>query len=224
MKLRAIHPLWYLLSIPLLSLIYVLINKPPSTVYSMATDLDGLIPFSAPFVAAYGIWMPFVYLSLLYFYRVDRTLYFRTLTAYVISVSICYVIYLVFQTTVARPILDPAATGLWTTLVRFIYENDGPYNCFPSIHCLSSYLLFRAAQTSGRMRRGTVILFGVIAWSIIVSTVFIKQHVVMDAVAGIALAHVVYALVRRAVNPGAAVASRAPGTTSASTSPSEVGG
>lgn len=82
-------------------------------------------------------------------------------------------------------------------LVRTLYtdNNDAPYNCFPSIHCLSSYLLYLAARKSPNLKRWVVVCIGVIVWSIIISTVFVKQHVVMDVFAGIMLGHLIFSLI-----------------------------
>lgn len=191
MKRVLAHPLWMLLAIPTLGLIYTLINQEPVQVWMLYTDLDDLIPFMKIFIIPYAIWMPFLYLTFIFFFFKDRPTYYRTLLAYVISVLICYVIYAIFQTTVPRAELD--GNDLLSWLVLFVYTNDAPFNCFPSIHCLSSYLLFRAATQSNAIGRGTKIGIGIITWSIILSTVFVKQHVVMDVFAGIMLGHVIFA-------------------------------
>ncbi|RJE87493.1 phosphatase PAP2 family protein [Paenibacillus sp. 1011MAR3C5] len=191
MKRVLAHPLWMLLAIPTLGLIYTLINQEPVQVWMLYTDLDDLIPFMKIFIIPYAIWMPFLYLTLIFFFFKDRPTYYRTLLAYVISVLICYAIYAIFQTTVPRAELE--GNDLLSWLVQFVYTNDAPFNCFPSIHCLSSYLLFRAATQSKEIGSGTKIGIGIITWSIILSTVFVKQHVVMDVFAGIMLGHVIFA-------------------------------
>ncbi|REK71161.1 phosphatase PAP2 family protein [Paenibacillus paeoniae] len=190
-----VHPLWMLLAIPTLGYIYVLINREPQAVWMLYTDLDDLIPFIKAFIIPYAIWMPFLYLTLIFFFFKDRATYYRTLLAYVISVLTCYVIYTIFQTTVPRAEL--VGDDLLSRLVMFVYTNDAPFNCFPSIHCLSSYLLFRAASQSKAIGRGTTIGIGIISWSIILSTVFVKQHVVMDVFAGVMLGHFIFTLAGR---------------------------
>lgn len=193
MKKVLVHPLWSILIIPLLSLVYVAINREPPLTRTLYTDLDGMIPFLKLFIIPYMIWMPFLYLTLVYFYFKDRRLYFHTLLAYAVCVLICYGIYWKFQTTVPR--LELQGDDLLSRMVAFVYRNDAPYNCFPSIHCLSSYLLFLAARNSPAIRDRTAVLIGILAWVIIVSTLFVKQHVVMDAFAGIMLAHLVFSLI-----------------------------
>lgn len=195
MKKEAYYPLLLLLIIPLLSLVYVLLNQLPLRVNNLYTDLDHAIPFVKGFILAYMVWMPFLYLTLVYFFFHDRSAYYQTLIAYTGSVLICYAIYLIFQTTVPRPEL--VGTDWLSRFVQFVYTNDAPYNCFPSIHCLSSYLLLRAAAKSRSIPRKAKLLIGIIAWLVIISTLFVKQHVVLDAAAGIMLGHAAYWAARR---------------------------
>ncbi|WP_373231027.1 phosphatase PAP2 family protein [Cohnella sp.] len=193
MKKLFFHPLWSILVIPVLGLIYVTINREPPLPRTLYTDLDDTIPFLKYFIIPYMVWMPFLYLTLIYFYFKDRRLYFHTLLAYIGSVLICYGIYLTFQTTVPR--LEMQDNDLLSRMVMFVYQNDAPYNCFPSIHCLSSYLLFIAARKSPAIRIRVVVVIGFFAGAIIVSTVFVKQHVVMDVLAGVMLGHIVFSFV-----------------------------
>lgn len=106
---------------------------------------------------------------------------------------ISYVIYLLFQTTVPRPIL--LGSDFLTRLVGFIYSYDNPFNCFPSLHVLTSYLLIKGIRESKpKIAVDTVIIIG-IATVIILSTQFIKQHVVLDVVFAVLLGDGVYKLV-----------------------------
>ncbi|MFS0728069.1 phosphatase PAP2 family protein [Paenibacillus sp. 1P07SE] len=183
------YPLLLLLVIPLMGLLYVWINREPGQLHLLVTDLDSKIPMIKAFIVPYMIWMPFLYLTLIYFYYRDKRLYYETLIAYTVSVLICYGVYMVFQTTVPRAEL--AGDDLLSRMVKFVYANDQPFNCFPSIHCLTSYLLFHAASRSRAVSRRVLLGIGLLSWTIIVSTVFVKQHVVLDVFAGIMLAHVV---------------------------------
>ncbi|RXZ80546.1 inositol phosphorylceramide synthase [Paenibacillaceae bacterium] len=193
MKKFSHYPLLLLLAIPTLGLIYVFINQEPQFSRTLYTDLDDVIPFLKIFIVPYMIWMPFLYGCFIYFYFKDRRLYYHTMLAYVVSVLICYGIYMVFQTTVPRAEL--LQTDLLSRMVQFVYTNDQPFNCFPSIHCLSSYLLFMAALKSKAISRRAVLVIGIVTWSIIVSTVFVKQHVVIDVFAGVMLGHLVFATI-----------------------------
>lgn len=87
--------------------------------------------------------------------------------------------------------------GLLDRLVAAVYRFDEPYNCFPSTHVLTSYfmiLAFRSSPAFGRGIRNAVTLISV---TIILSTLFVKQHVLMDAAGAIALAELIWRVLEK---------------------------
>jgi hypothetical protein len=185
-------PLSLMLIFPVLGELYHLVNKLPAEVYSLMTPIDEAIPFIKYFSLPYSIWIFFIYACVIYFFIRDRTSYYRAMFIYTISALTCYVIYLVFQTTVPRPEVigyDPFAQ-----LMRFIYARDFPYNCFPSIHSFSSYMVMRLILVSPARNRMNILLISGMSLLIIASTLFVKQHVIWDIISAIALVEIYYFL------------------------------
>jgi len=190
---KKLLPLTTMLVFPFLGMLYALMNKPLEQVYRLDTPIDAVIPFVRFFAVPYSIWIVYIYICLVYFYFKDPKFYFRGLITYTISALICYAIYAVFQTTVSRPVLT--GDDVFTRLMHYIYNRDQPFNCFPSIHCFSSYMVMKALFTSGfRTRWNQILIYGMSSL-IILSTLFIKQHVIMDVVGAIVLVEIVYRLV-----------------------------
>lgn len=184
-----------LVTIPVMGFIYTLLNTSSRGTHSLYSYADQHIPFIQAFIIPYMLWMPFLYLTLVYFCIKERKLYYRTLLTYNLSVMTSYGVYLVFQTTVPRP--EIMGVGLTSQLTAFLYSADQPFNCFPSIHCMSSYLLLRAIAASSMKNKWNLTVIGSAALLIICSTLFIKQHVILDALGGIVLAEVMIRLVER---------------------------
>ena len=182
-----------MLIFPVMGWLYALTNNSQTQVYSLMTDLDHAFPFVKIFVVPYSVWIFYLYACLLYFFIKNPALYVRTLITYVVCALFCYGVYMVFQTTVPRPSIE--GSDPVTRLLAFVYNRDQPYNCFPSIHCFSSYLVMKALYTSQfRNWINQSFIYGMSSL-IIVSTFFIKQHTFLDAIAGIILADFVFRLV-----------------------------
>jgi membrane-associated phospholipid phosphatase len=182
-------PLLLMLVFPLLGLMYNWTNNTNQEVYSLVTVVDQSIPFVKYFALPYSIWIFYIYVCLIYFFKKDVNLYYRALITYIVCALLCYLIYSVFQTTVPRPLVlgsDPLSE-----LMRYIYYQDLPFNCFPSIHCFSSYMVMRMVWTSSFRNKWNVTILTALSSLIILSTLFIKQHVIMDALAGFFLVEVV---------------------------------
>ncbi|WP_052147254.1 phosphatase PAP2 family protein [Paenibacillus cookii] len=181
-------PLLLMLVFPVLGSLYQLVNQPTDNVYSLVTPLDQATPFIKYFALPYGVWIFYIYVCIVYFFFKDRPSFYRSILLYTVCALTCYVIYLVFQTTVPRPVVvgdDPFAM-----LMRFIYKRDQPFNCFPSIHCFSSYMVMRMIWQSPARNRKNVSLITGMSLLIILSTLFIKQHVIMDVIGAIALVEI----------------------------------
>lgn len=182
---RRFAPLLAMLVFPVLGMIYAAVNRGGGHVWHLVTPLDQAVPFVKWFAIPYSVWIVYIYVCVLYFFVKDVRTFYRAIATYTICALVCYFVYSVFQTTVPRPELvghDPL-----TRLVAYIYHRDQPFNCFPSIHCFSSYMVFRILASSTFKTRRSLSLVGIGSGLIILSTQFIKQHVLLDVVAAITL-------------------------------------
>lgn len=196
-KWRKYSPLLWMLAIPVLNIFYAILNRPGPEVNSLLSDLDKLIPFLPVFIIPYVIWYPFIAGTLLLFFFTDKRIYYRALATLCLGMIVCYCIYAVFQTTVPRPVLSD--TGWLHDIVAFVYANDQPFNCFPSIHVLTCFVMIKNLRKYNLLSPALRLVLITIAWSIIASTVFVKQHVVLDAVGAILLVEVLYTAMKRLI-------------------------
>lgn len=189
----AIKPFSFMLIIPVLNVFYVLLNNGEGEVHSLMTDLDRSIPLVEGFVIPYVIWYPFIAITMLYLCIKDRKNYFVTLVSYVLGLIVCYVTYVLFQTHVPRPVL--VDDGFFTQILKLVYRHDQPFNAFPSIHVLSCYLMMKAIHMSTVKNWRNQLVIHSLSVTIIFSTLFVKQHVILDVVAGILVAELLYRIV-----------------------------
>lgn len=185
-----ILPFLVLLLVPLVNGIYGFLNNGNGAVYSLVTDLDRAVPFLKVFVIPYMLWYPFLYGSLIFLCIKDRTKYYGATVSIVIGMLVSYLIYHIFQTTVPRPQIS--GSGFLNGALAFIYGNDQPFNCFPSIHVLTSFVIIKSTRDSKNINMGTKIFMTVLGIMIILSTQFIKQHVILDLVAALFLGSFLY--------------------------------
>jgi membrane-associated phospholipid phosphatase len=192
-KVKQLGLLCFLLSIPALMWIYPYINTPYRGVHTLATSLDKSIPFIKIFVFPYAAWVVYVFLTLLYLCYKDRTLAFKTILVLDIGLVICFIIYYFFQTEgPVRPIIS--GDDVLSRTLQYIYRIDHPYNSFPSIHVMSSYLLIRAFRNRPWKNKWFI---GGFSTAIILSTLFIKQHFIMDVIAAILLVECLFISVNK---------------------------
>lgn len=178
------------LSIPLISMTYPILNQYRGDTNSVFTFMDKLVPFNKYFILPYVSWYIFIAVFSAILCIVDRERYLKLLITLNIGMITCYIIYYFYPTYVPRPMITE--TDFFSNLVLSLYEADNPYNCFPSIHVLNSALIAFYVYESEKIRKWIKAICIGISVSIILSTMFIKQHYFADVFASILLACILY--------------------------------
>jgi membrane-associated phospholipid phosphatase len=174
-----------MLLIPLINLFYGPLNQVKGNVYSLVTVLDQHIPFIAYFIAPYLAWYVLMFVILAWFMKHDDELYIASVVSICAGLLLSFMVYAVFQTTVPRPIV--LGQDLFSRLTRFMYGMDNPYNAFPSIHVMTAYVIFIASGKAKSYGPKIGLASQMLSVLVILSTVFLKQHTLMDVFGGILL-------------------------------------
>lgn len=150
--------------------------------------LDDLIPFVPAFIVPYVLWYPAVVLPAFLLYFADTDAFKRYGWYMIVSFSLTMVFYAVFPNGQnLRPAL-PQDKDFFTAWVALIYAADTNTNVLPSLHvvgCLGSSLaLLNLARFRKGLKRWLPALL-TLEVLIAISTVFVKQHSVLDILAGI---------------------------------------
>ncbi|WP_052404819.1 phosphatase PAP2 family protein [Bacillus rubiinfantis] len=182
--------LLFLLVMPVLGGIYQRLNGRSHKAVDFITPLDHVIPFVPIFIIPYILWYAYIFCYLVYFCFKDTRVYLKTLMLIVIGELICFVIYFFFQTTVPRP--PVTGDDFLTTLVQWIYLKDQPYNCFPSIHVLTTFAIMLAALHIKNKHLINNLFIHIGGSLIIISTLFVKQHVIFDMIGSMFLVSFLY--------------------------------
>jgi membrane-associated phospholipid phosphatase len=155
--------------------------------YVPATPIDAWVPFQPEWVLVYG--PLYLWLILLPVFVIQQQEHIRrTVLAYLMVWTSAYVVFLMYPTIASRP-EEVSGEGFAAWGLRFLYDADPPYNCFPSLHVAHSFV---SAFASSRVNRRLGVVAILAAALVGVSTLFTKQHYVLDVVSGTLLASVAY--------------------------------
>lgn len=165
-------------------------GRPPSI---PALPLDHRIPLQPAWVLVYGSLYLFLILLPVFVVRQEEHIR-RTVFAYLTVWIAAYVCFFFYPTVAPRPDDTLTGEGFLVWGLRFLYSSDPPYNCFPSLHVAHSFV---SALSSYRVHRGLGAVASVCAFAVGLSTLFTRQHYILDVVAGILLAAVAYAVFLR---------------------------
>lgn len=156
--------------------------------------LDRAIPLVAAWALVYGALYLFL-IALPVFVVRQQDHIRRTVFAYLSIWITAYVCFLLYPTMASRP-AHVSGSGFTAWGLRFLYDADPPFNCFPSLHVAHSFV---SALTAYRVNRRLGIASLVCATLVGVSTLYTKQHYIADVIAGILLACIAYTIFLRNV-------------------------
>lgn len=189
-KYKHLFPLAIFLIFYLTVFVYVE-NRPAYHMHLLASRFDHLIPFCELFVIPYIMWFFYITFGVLFFGIVekDRDQCYQLSTNLMIGMALFLLISLIWPNGhTLRPAVLPR-DNVFTRLVIMIYSSDTSTNVFPSIHVFNTIAMHTAVRHSTTLKKHpwAVRISGIIAVSIVLSTMFIKQHTVIDVVGAMGL-------------------------------------
>lgn len=159
--------------------------------YQPFIALDHLMPVSPRWMLVYGSLYMCGFLMPLVVVR-GHELFRQSMKAYLFVMLVSYVGFMLYPT--VAPHQPFVIDGFASWSLQLFYDIDQPYGCFPSLHVAYSFV---GATACYRMHRG--VGRAAVAWASLigVSTVYTKQHFVVDAIAGAMVGLAAYAIFLR---------------------------
>lgn len=170
----------------------------PADARRLATPFDRAIPFWPQAIWGYSLCYTAMLLPL--FTVRCHHLFRRVVAAYALVIAVSVLCFVAFPVTSAGFRPDAAtieALGMerfWVWGLRLNLALDPPVNLLPSLHLSSATLVALSAVQARRAHALPALLLGA---TISASILLVKQHYVVDGVAGVALGLVAWALIVR---------------------------
>lgn len=162
------------------------------------SPLDDMIPFHEIFVIPYMFWFVYLIGMNLYtlLYDIDS---FRRLTRFIIiTYTAALVIYFLFPTCQNLRPVEFERDNILTRFVAGFYKFDTNTNVCPSIHVIGSVAVWAAGWNAPKLQKKRwKVGFTVITILICLSTVFLKQHSVVDIIAALPIYVIAYRICYR---------------------------
>ena len=181
---------WLLLYWPLFGLGFSYVERfyPVAHYINMHCALDDLIPFNEWFLIPYMFWFVYLIGAVAYTFFFDVPGFRRMMRFVMITYSVTLIIYFLFPTCqMLRPEVFPRDNAL-TRFIAGFYVFDTNTNVCPSIHVLGSVAAMFGLLDCRKLQKPWVkFAVCVMALLICASTVFMKQHSILDVLAAVPL-------------------------------------
>lgn len=163
---------------------------------------DDYIPFCEIFVIPYLLWFVYVAAVVIFLFFKNEQDYSKVCTFLCAGMTVFLVISTLWPNGHDLRLTEMPRDNCFTYLVSLLWKADTPTNLWPSIHVFNSmgaHFAVMRSQEIASMKHGKLIRIasGILAVSIILSTMLIKQHSVFDVSTGILMGTILYAVVYR---------------------------
>jgi membrane-associated phospholipid phosphatase len=162
--------------------------------------IDNRIPF-VPQMAVFYVYTyyPWIFFTMLFFTFLEYEGFMFGVSLFAVGI-IAIVVYIFFPVSVhwwrQELFANRLPDNFWAETMYRFYKRDTSFNCFPSLHAAVSTVTACTWFQYWRVKRNSWRLFAalvsaILAAGTILSTLFVKQHYIVDEIAGMALGCIV---------------------------------
>ena len=180
---------------------FTLVEKSEARIHIIHSLADDRIPFCPYFIIPYVLWYFFLIGTIVYFalFCSSKKEYYQYIGTLAVGMTLFILVSYVYPNGQnLRPDLS-GESGVFVPAVRYLYKIDTPTNIFPSIHVFNSVASCIALFQNERCRKNRLFTAAqtVLTVSIVLATMFLKQHCVSDVMTALILNILCYQLFYR---------------------------
>lgn len=163
--------------------------------FLLTSVIDNKLPLIPFFIYFYIFWYLMLFIIPYIIHLKRKDLFYEYISVFVTCILVSTIIFFFFPTTIVRGNIE--VTNITSFLLNFIYLTDTPVlNCLPSMHCAFCFgFMYYSFKLD--LKWYYKLMINVISILIILSTLFIKQHVIWDAIAALILVILVIIFVKK---------------------------
>lgn len=174
-------------------------KKVTTDFYEIHLPIDDKIPFCEYFIIPYYLWFLFVPAVVVYLMIYSRKEFYQATAFLFIGMTAFLLLCTVWPNGINLRAADDleGKSNFCAQLVKGLRKTDTSTNVFPSIHVFNTLGCLIALFKSKGLKGKTIIKASatVLSILIILATVFLKQHSVVDVIGGFGLALIMYLIV-----------------------------
>jgi membrane-associated phospholipid phosphatase len=163
------------------------------------SKLDDLIPFNELFIIPYFLWFLYIFITVGYLLFTSKQDFYKCCANLFIGMTVCLIIYTIWPNghNLRVNLETLGRSNIFIDMLSKIYSMDTATNVFPSIHVFNSVAAFIAINKNEKLRSIKWLQWSTLILTVMIclSTVYLKQHSVMDIFGGLALNTIMFIIV-----------------------------
>ena len=156
--------------------------NPAGGFHIIHTAIDDMIPVVEVFIIPYALWLPYLVIGMIAIAIRSRSLSRKTSYMLMTGMTLFIIISLVYPNALELRAHIPDRDNIFMTCINYLHSIDTPTDVFPSLHVYDAIVVAAGLHLTFKDKKWVLIASDLLSLLIVLSTVFIKQHSIIDVI------------------------------------------
>ena len=165
------------------------------------TAIDDMIPVIEIFIIPYALWLPYLVIGMIAIAIRSRVLSRKTSYMLMAGMTLFVIISLVYPNMLELRAAIPDRENIFMSCINYLHEIDTPTDVLPSLHVYDAIVVAAGLHLTFKDKKVMLVLSDILTVLIVLSTMFIKQHSIIDVIAAIVMFIPVFIVICFVIRP-----------------------
>ena len=147
------------------------------------TAFDDMIPVIEVFIIPYALWLPYLVAGMIAIAIRTRSISRKTSYMLMAGMTLFIIISLAYPNILELRADIPERENIFMDMINYLHSIDTPTDVLPSLHVYDAIVVAAGIHLAFPEKRIVLISSDTLTLLIVLSTVFIKQHSIIDVIA-----------------------------------------
>ena len=165
------------------------------------TAIDDMIPVVEVFIIPYALWLPYLVAGMIAIAIRTRKISRKTSYMLMAGMTLFIIISLLYPNILELRAAIPDRQNIFMDMINYLHSIDTPTDVLPSLHVYDAIVVAAGIHLAFPEKKLVLISSDTLTVLIVLSTVFIKQHSIIDVIAAFVIFIPVLVVTCFVINP-----------------------
>ena len=165
------------------------------------TEVDDMIPVIEVFIIPYAMWLPYLVAGMIAIAIRSRKLSRKTSYMLMAGMTLFIIISLVYPNMLELRAAIPDRQNIFMDCINYLHSIDTPTDVLPSLHVYDAIVVAAGLHLTFKDKKVMLVLSDILTALIVLSTMFIKQHSIIDVISAIVMFIPVFIIICFVIKP-----------------------
>jgi membrane-associated phospholipid phosphatase len=165
------------------------------------TAIDDMIPVVEVFIIPYMLWLPYLVAGMIAIAIYSRQISRKTSYMLMTGMTLFIIISLVYPNALELRAAIPDRQNVFMDLISYLHDIDTPTDVLPSLHVYDAIVVAAGLHLTFKDKKALLIASDILALLIVLSTMFIKQHSIIDVISAFVIFIPVFIVICFVIRP-----------------------